>query len=77
MVVNQPLADATTVVWPVVSDDDSKQSAELIGGRLTLMADLETARADETDRGHLVDIIARTETGPSLLGVSQHLLAVG
>ena len=29
------------------------------------------------DRGHLPDIIARTETEPSLLGVSQHLLAVG
>jgi hypothetical protein len=45
VVVNQPLADATTVVWPSPSDDDPEARAELIGGRLTLMADLEAAFA--------------------------------
>ncbi len=49
VVVNQPLADATTVVWPVVSDGDSTQRTELIGGRLTLMADLETALGPAED----------------------------
>ena len=42
-----------------------------------IMPDLAERWADETDRQHLLDIIARTETEPSLLGVSQHLLAVG
>ena len=42
-----------------------------------IMPDLAERWADESDRKHLLDIIARTETGPSLLGVSQHLLAVG
>lgn len=42
-----------------------------------IMPDLPERWADEADRQHLLDIIARTETEPSLLGVSQHLLAVG
>jgi ubiquinone/menaquinone biosynthesis C-methylase UbiE len=42
-----------------------------------IMPDLPERWADDTDRQHLLDIIGRTEAEPSLLGVSQHLLAVG
>lgn len=49
VVVNQPLADATTVVWPAPSDENPARSVELIGGRLTLMADLEAALASTDD----------------------------
>ena len=48
VVVNQPLADATTVVWPG-SVEDQNGRGELIGGRLTLMADLEAALASTDD----------------------------
>ncbi len=40
VVVSQPLADATTVVWPV-ADGDEVGSEVVISGRLTLNADLE------------------------------------
>jgi hypothetical protein len=53
VVVNQPLADATTVVWPG-SDKDESGRVELIGGRLTLMADLEAALASPDELGEPV-----------------------
>ncbi|NNC92347.1 MAG: methyltransferase domain-containing protein [Acidimicrobiia bacterium] len=42
-----------------------------------IMPDLAERWAAETDRKNLLEIIARTETEPSLLGVSPHLMAVG
>jgi hypothetical protein len=49
VLVNQPLADATTVVWPVPAGTETGGSAELIAGRLTLIADLEAALATADD----------------------------
>ena len=50
VVVNQPLADATTVVWPGSVEDENGRM-ELIGGRLTLVADLEAALASPDEPG--------------------------
>ena len=50
VVVNQPLADATTVVWPGSGEAENGR-AEIIGGRLTLMADLEAALASPGEAG--------------------------
>ena len=50
VVVNQPLADATTVVWPGSVEDENGRM-ELIGGRLTLVADLEAALASPDQPG--------------------------
>ena len=41
--VNQPLADATTLVWPEVSDDREAVIGRLTVGRLTIAADVEAA----------------------------------
>jgi len=43
VVVTQPLADATSVVWPRPPGGDDPSPRVLIGGRLTLTADLESA----------------------------------
>jgi len=51
VLVNQPLADATTLVWPETSDDDDVVIGQLIAGRLTLTADVEAAlgRAEDEE----------------------------
>lgn len=50
VVVNQPLADATTVLWPLPSTvDDDRRVREVVAGRLTLIADLETAFAPSAE----------------------------
>jgi len=41
VLVNQPLADATTLVWPEVSDDQQAVIGRLTVGRLTIAADVE------------------------------------
>ena len=41
VLVNQPLADATTLVWPEVSDDQQAAIGRLTVGRLTIAADVE------------------------------------
>jgi hypothetical protein len=46
VVVAQPLADATTVVWPPVVDGD-RAPAAVTSGDLTLVADLEAALGDD------------------------------
>ena len=43
VVVNQPLADATTLVWPGVVDDDGAAMGQVIAGRLSLVTDIEAA----------------------------------
>jgi hypothetical protein len=43
VLVNQPLADATTLVWPEVSDDREAVVVRLTVGRLTIAADVEAA----------------------------------
>ncbi|MEE4270912.1 MAG: hypothetical protein V2I67_04520 [Thermoanaerobaculales bacterium] len=43
VVVTQPLADATSVVWPPPPGGDDTAPRVLVGGRLTLTADLESA----------------------------------
>jgi hypothetical protein len=43
VVVNQPLADATTLVWSGTGAEDETVAAELIVGRLGLVADIEEA----------------------------------
>lgn len=50
VLVNQPLADATTLVWPGVSDDQEAAIGRLTVGRLTIAADIEVALgADEIE----------------------------
>lgn len=51
VLVNQPLADATTLVWPGPGEGDAVADTPLIAGRLTLAADVEAALgvAAETD----------------------------
>jgi len=49
VLVSQPLADATTVVWPKASDDDPESIGQLIAGRLTLVADIEAALGQAED----------------------------
>lgn len=43
VLVNQPLADATTVVWPLPAGEGTSSTVEIIAGRLTLAADIEAA----------------------------------
>ena len=43
VVVNQPLADATTLVWPQNTDNGEEAVRRLITGRLGLVADIEAA----------------------------------
>ncbi len=42
-----------------------------------IMPDFSERWADASNRAHILDLVARTETEPSVLGVSQHLMAVG
>ncbi|MGD8439073.1 MAG: hypothetical protein PVG53_00950, partial [Holophagae bacterium] len=49
VVVSQPLADATTVAWPEVSDDGTVAIQTLVSGRLTLAADVEAALTSTAD----------------------------
>ena len=48
LVIAEPLADVTTVVWPAM-DDENHSSRALTSGDLTLIADLEAALAGEAD----------------------------
>jgi len=50
VLVNQPLADATTLVWPEINDDE-ESIGRLISGRLTLAAEVERvfARAENAE----------------------------
>lgn len=43
VLVNQPLADATTLVWPQALDGEEAATGRLIAGRLSLVADVEAA----------------------------------
>ena len=48
LVIAEPLADVTTVVWPAM-DDENVSSRAFTSGDLTLIADLEAALAGEAD----------------------------
>jgi len=43
VLVNQPLADATSLVWPLPAGEAPSSTGEIIAGRLTLAADVEAA----------------------------------
>lgn len=43
VLVNQPLADATSIVWPLPAGEETASLGEIIAGRLTLAADVEVA----------------------------------
>ncbi len=43
VLVNQPLADATSIVWPLRAGEETASRGEIIAGRLTLAADVEAA----------------------------------
>jgi len=49
VLVNQPLADATTLVWPQATDHDEAAMGQLIAGRLSLVTDVETALGSAGD----------------------------
>ncbi len=49
VLVNLPLADATTLVWPRTTDDGEPATGQLIAGRLSLVTDIEAALGSSPD----------------------------
>jgi hypothetical protein len=68
VVVSQPLADATTVAWPVVGTDGEVAVSDLVAGRLTLTADLEAALGGLPESAAPPVVVAVGGASPSELG---------
>ena len=75
LVIAEPLADVTTVVWPAMSDGDVSFTV-VISGDLTLIADLETALSGEVeDAAPSVLIVVGGAPVPEIRGVLNRVLA--
>jgi len=75
LVIAEPLADVTTVVWPVIDKGDGSSKA-ITSGDLTLIADLEAALAGEAgDAAPAVLIAVGGAPVPELRGLLNRVLA--
>lgn len=75
LVIAEPLADVTTVVWPAIDDGDVS-SRTITSGDLTLIADLEAALAGEVDDiAPAVLIVVGGAPVPELRGLLDRVLA--
>jgi len=75
LVIAEPLADVTTVVWPAIDDGDVSSRA-ITSGDLTLIADLEAALSEETtDAAPAVFIVVGGAPVPELRGLLDRVLA--
>ncbi len=75
LVIAEPLADVTTVVWPTIDDGDVSSRA-ITSGDLTLIVDLEAALAGETnDAAPAVLIVVGGASIPELRGLLDRVLA--
>ena len=79
VLVSQPLADATTVVWPL-ADGDTGGVGQVVAGRLTLTADVEAAlAAGGEDQGQVpappVVVAVGGASGEELVALLRRVLA--
>jgi len=75
LVIAEPLADVTTVVWPAMGDEDVS-SRVVTSGDLTLIADLEAALTGEAeDAAPSVLIVVGGAPVPDIRGVLNRVLA--
>ena len=75
MVIAEPLADVTTVVWPTIDDGDVSTRA-ITSGDLTLIVDLEAALAGETNNAApAVLVVVGGASIPELRGLLDRVLA--